>query len=64
MNANKCREHIHEKCEKAPDMVKTNSKPKYESPSKSKYSVWNYFMNAEKDGKSIIVCAFCRKYFF
>lgn len=60
MNAHKCREHINEKCDKAPDEIKTTKARRYNSPpSGSKYTVWNYFVNSEKDGKTTINCIFC-----
>ncbi|XP_027198596.1 uncharacterized protein LOC113792843 [Dermatophagoides pteronyssinus] len=60
MNASKCREHINEKCDKAPDEIKSSKPRRYNSPpTGSKYTVWNYFINSEKDGKISINCIFC-----
>src|SRR5690625_1418117 len=58
LSANKCRDHIYDRCEKAPESVR-NSKARHDPQQKSKYSVWNYFVNIERNDTIFIVCNFC-----
>lgn len=62
LSANKCRDHIYERCPKAPYSIKSEKKPRFENTSKPKYTVWNYFQNIEKDGKTIINCMYCGRF--
>ncbi|KPM10483.1 hypothetical protein QR98_0090390 [Sarcoptes scabiei] len=60
MNTNKCREHILEKCDEAPESLRTKHKSKSEPQvPKSKYSVWNHFTSTERDDRLFIVCSYC-----
>src|SRR5690606_39257066 len=60
MSANRCREHLYEKCEKVPESVKSQNKTRFEAQvNKCKFTVWQYFLTADRDGKTIIPCCFC-----
>ncbi|KAH9394588.1 hypothetical protein TYRP_004643 [Tyrophagus putrescentiae] len=63
LTSNKCREHINDRCEKAPLAAKTQStsskKSNSDSQQKSRFNVWNYFLTQDKNGKSVITCSFC-----
>ena len=65
LTSNKCREHINDRCEKAPLAAKTQStsskKSNSDSQQKSRFNVWNYFLTQDKNGKSVITCSFCGK---
>ncbi|KAI2799250.1 hypothetical protein BLOT_013261 [Blomia tropicalis] len=59
LTANKCKEHIFERCLQAPPNLRAKHKSRSDPSQKSKYVVWNYFHTAQRDGRSVVTCTFC-----
>ncbi|KAJ6220254.1 hypothetical protein RDWZM_006066 [Blomia tropicalis] len=59
LTANKCKEHIFERCLQAPPNLQAKHKSRSDPSQKSKYVVWNYFHTSQRDGRSVVTCTFC-----